>query len=375
MPRIYFDHNATTPVHPTVLEAMLPYVAGEFGSPSSAHRFGQRASQGIEAAREAVAALIGARPSEIVFPSGGTEADNTAIFGVAGRALRMQRKSANAPLHLITTAIEHDAVLNACRALEDRGVSVTYVPVGRDGIVNPDVIRAAIRPGTILISVMYANNELGTLQPIEEIGRIAAEAGIRFHTDAVQAAGKIPIDVNRLGVDLLTISGHKFCGPKGAGALFVRRGVEIDPLLYGGQNERGRRAGTENVAAIVGLGKACELTRAGLAETSARILELRDRLANGLLARIPRAPVNGDHAGRVPDTSNLMFPGVESESLIIALDLAGLACSAGPGCSSRAQDSPPPLSSTGLASASAPAHLCLRRSRANPSVHIRTTVT
>ncbi len=370
MPRIYFDHNATTPVHPTVLEAMLPYLAAEFGNPSSAHRFGQRASQGIEAAREAVAALIGARPSEIVFPSGGTEADNTAIFGVAGRALRMQRKSANAPLHLITTAIEHDAVLNACRALEDRGVSVTYVPVGRDGIVNPDVIRAAIRPGTILISVMHANNELGTLQPIEEIGRIAAEAGIRFHTDAVQAAGKIPIDVNRLGVDLLTISGHKFCGPKGAGALFVRRGVEIDPLLYGGQNERGRRAGTENVAAIVGLGKACELARADLAETSARILELRDRLENGLLARIRDARINGDPAGRVPNTSNLMFPGVESESLIIALDLAGLACSAGAACSSGAVDPSHVLTAIGLTPAEARASVRLSLGRANTSEEI-----
>jgi cysteine desulfurase len=357
MQHIYLDHNATTPVHPAVLEAMLPYLGAEFGNPSSAHRFGQRASRGIEAAREAVAALIGARASEIVFTSGGTEADNTAIFcvvgGVAGHALRRPGKSAGAPVHLITTAIEHDAVLNACRALEERGVAVSYVPAGHDGIVNPEAIRAAIRPETALITVMHANNEIGTVQPIEEMAKIAAEAGVRFHTDAVQSAGKIPVDVNRLGVDLLTISAHKFCGPKGAGALFVRRGVEMDSLLHGGQNERGRRAGTENVAAIVGFGKACELAGGGLAERSAYVSELRDRLESGLLARIPEAHVNGDRARRVPNTSNLRFPGVESESLIIALDLAGLACSAGAACSSGAVDPSHVLTAIGLTPAEA----------------------
>ena len=374
MLRIYLDHNATTPVHPAVLEAMLPYFGGEFGNPSSAHRFGQRASQGIEAAREAVAALIGARPSEIVFTSGGTEADNTAIFGVMSHALRTKRKSAGAPLHLITTAIEHDAVLNACRALEERGVSVTYIPAGRDGIVNPAAIRAAIRPETILISVMHANNEIGTLQPVGEIGGIAAEAGIRFHTDAVQSAGKVAIDVNRLTVDLVTISAHKFGGPKGAGALFIRRGVEIDPLLHGGQNERGRRAGTENVAAIVGFGKACELARADLAETSARISELRDRLENGLLARIRDARINGDPVRRVPNTSNLMFPGVESESLIIALDLSGLACSAGAACSSGAVDPSHVLTAIGLTPAEARASVRLSLGRSNTTEEIDTAL-
>lgn len=348
MLRIYLDHNATTPVHPAVLEAMLPYLAAEFGNPSSAHRFGQRASQAIEGARESVAALVGARASEIVFTSGGTEADNTAIFGVVGHALRKQGKSAGAPLHLITTAIEHDAILNACRALEGRGVSVTYVPAGRDGIVSLEAIRAAIRPETVLISVMHANNEIGTLQPVEEIGAVASQADIFFHTDAVQSAGKVPIDVNRLGLDLLSLSAHKFGGPKGAGALFIKRGVEIDSLLYGGQNERGRRAGTENVAAIAGLGKACELVRADLAEASARISQLRDRLENGLLARVPGARVNGDSARRVPNTSNLMFPGAESESLIIALDLAGLACSAGAACSSGAVEPSHVLTAVGL---------------------------
>lgn len=370
MLHIYFDHNATTPVQPAVLEAMLPYLAAEFGNPSSAHRFGQRARQAIEGARESVAALIGARASEIVFTSGGTEADNTAIFGVVEHALRRPGKSAAAPLHLITTAIEHDAILNSCRALEERGVSVTYVPVGRNGIVSPNAIRVAIRPETVLISVMYANNEIGTLQPIEEIGRIAAEAGIRFHTDAVQAAGKVPLEVNRLGVDLLSLSAHKFGGPKGVGVLFVRRGVEIDPLLYGGQNERGRRAGTENVAAIVGLGNACELARGDLAETAARIGELRDRLENGLLARIPGARVNGDLKQRVPNTSNLMFPGAESESLIIALDLAGLACSAGAACSSGAVEPSHVLTAIGLSSAEARASVRLSLGRTNMSEEI-----
>ena len=370
MQRIYLDHNATTPMHPAVLEAMLPYLGAEFGNPSSAHFLGQRASLAIEGAREAVAALIGARSSEIVFTGGGTEADNAAIFGVMGHALRTQGKSGGAPPHLITTAIEHEAVLNSCRALESRGVSVTFVPVGRDGVVTPDAVRAAIRSETTLISVMHANNEIGTLQPIEEIGRIAAEAGIAFHTDAVQSAGKISIDVNRLGVDLLSLSAHKFCGPKGAGALFVRKGVEIDPLLYGGQNERGRRAGTENVAAMVGLGKACELVRNDLAEASAYVSDLRDRLENGLLARITGARVNGDPTRRVPNTTSLMLPGVESESLIIALDLAGLACSAGAACSSGTVDPSHVLTAIGLAPGDARASLRLSVGRTNTSEEI-----
>ncbi|PYU34994.1 MAG: cysteine desulfurase NifS [Acidobacteria bacterium] len=374
MQRIYLDHNATTPVHPAVLEAMIPYFTAEFGNPSSAHRFGQRGRQAIEGARECVAALVGARSSEIVFTSGGTEADNAAIFGVVAHALRTQGKSAAAPPHVITTTIEHDAVLNTCRALEGRGVSVTYVPAGLDGIVSPDAIRAAIRPETALISVMRANNEIGTLQPVEEIGAIAAEAGVPFHTDAVQSAGKVPVDVNRLGVDLLSLSAHKFYGPKGAGALFVRKGTEIDPLLYGGPNERGRRAGTENVAAMVGLGKAAELARADLAEIAAHFADLRDRLEKGLLARIPGARVNGDPARRVPNTSNLMLPGVESESLVIALDLAGLACSAGAACSSGAVDPSHVLTAIGLTPAEARASLRFSVGRANTREEIDTAL-
>jgi cysteine desulfurase len=363
MQRIYLDHNATTPVHPAVLEAMLPYFGAEFGNPSSVHQFGQRAGHAIEQARESVAALIGARSSEIVFTSGGTEADNAAIFGVIGHALRARKRSSATPPHLITTVIEHDAVLNSCRALDGRGISVTCIPVDAGGIVSPDAIRAAIRPETALISVMYANNEIGTLQPIEEIAqeiaKIAAEARIPLHTDAVQAAGKVAIDVNRLGVQLLSLSAHKFCGPKGAGALFVRKTVEIEPLLHGGPNERRRRAGTENVAGIVGLGKAAELARRDLAETSARMAELRDRLEKGLLAAVPGARVNGDPVRRIPNTCNLLLPGAESESLLIALDLAGLACSAGAACSSGAVDPSHVLTAIGLTPAEARASVRL----------------
>jgi cysteine desulfurase len=370
MQRIYLDNNATTPVHPAVLEAMLPYFSGEFGNPSSAHHFGQRAKQAIEHARESVAALIGARPAEIVFTSGGTEADNAAIFGVVGHSVRTRGKSGGAAPHVITTAIEHEAVLKTCHALEERGVSVTYVRAGSDGVIRADAIRAAVRPETMLISVMRANNEIGTLQPIEEIGAMVAEAGaagtdILLHTDAVQAAGKVAIEVNRLGVDLLSLSAHKFYGPKGVGALYVRKGTELDPFVQGGGNERGRRAGTENVAAIVGMGKAAELARSELTEISARFLELRDRLEEGLRARIAGARVNGDVTRRVPNTSNLMLPGVESESLVIALDLAGLACSAGAACSSGAVDPSHVLTAIGLTAAQARASVRFSVGRMN----------
>jgi cysteine desulfurase len=350
MHRAYFDYNATTLVDPDVLTAMLPYFSAEYGNPNSVHSFGQSARGAVERARAAVAALIGARPSEIVFTSGGTEADNLALFGIAGHSPEPAGGKAR---HIVTTTIEHHAVLHSCQALERRGLAVTRVPVGRNGVVDPNDVRRALRPETALITVMHANNELGTLQPVEEIGRIAAEADVRFHSDAVQSAGKVALDVARMGADLMSLSAHKFYGPKGVGALFVRKGVQIEPLLYGSRGEGGRRAGTENVAGIVGLGKAAELALARLDEQSARIGVLRDRLEQGLLARISGARVNGGAAERLPNTCNIMFPDVESESLVIALDLQGVACSAGAACLSGAVDPSHVLAAIGLSPAEA----------------------
>jgi cysteine desulfurase len=329
--RVYLDYNATTPVDPAVLEAMLPYLRDNFGNAGSVHTPGQRARAGVDAARESVAALIGAKPSEIVFTSGGTEADNLAVMGVVAASSKPRK-------HVITTSIEHHAVLHSCEEIARRGIEVTVVPVsqgaGSEGVVDPEEIRRALRPETVLISVMHANNELGTIQPIEEIGRIAAEAGVRFHCDAVQSAGKIPVDVRALGPDLLSISAHKFCGPKGVGALYVRSGTPLAPRFFGGHAERDRRPGTENVPGIVGFGKAAELARKLLAEDATRIRELRDRLESALLERIPNAQVNGDRARRVPNTTNMTFSHAGGEALLIALDLQGIACSTGAACSS-----------------------------------------
>jgi len=355
MRRIYFDHNATTPVDPAVLAEMLPYLSAEYGNASSVHSFGQSARGAVERARESVAALIGARPAEIVFTSGGTESDNAAICGVAGAAAGRPAQR----VHIITSAIEHAAVLHTCQALERRSAEISYVPVSRDGVVDPQDVRRALRPETVLISVMHANNELGTLQPIEEIGRIAAGAGVTFHTDAVQSVGKMPVDVAQLGVHLLSLSAHKLCGPKGVGALYVRKGVRLEPLMHGGHSERDRRAGTENVPAIAGFGKAAELAGAHLSEYILRIAALRDRLEQGLLERVPGARVNGRAAPRTPNTCNMLFPGVESESLVIALDLQGLACSAGAACSSGATDPSHVLAAIGLSSAEARASVRL----------------
>jgi len=327
--RIYLDYNATTPVDPAVLDAMLPYFAESFGNASSVHSPGQRARGAVDASRASVAALMGAKPSEIVFTSGGTESDNLALFGVVA-ASQEPRK------HIVTTAIEHHAVLNAAQALEKLGIAVTYVPVGREGVVDPEDIRRALKPETILISVMHANNELGTIQPIEEIGRIAAAAKVIFHCDAVQTAGKIPLDVNRLGVDLLTISAHKFYGPKGAGAIYVRSGTPLEPQFHGGHHERDRRPGTENVPGIVGLGKAAELARKNMMTDCARITTLRNRLEDALLATCAEARVNGNRAQRVSNTSNISFHAAGGEALVIALDLQGIACSTGAACSSGA---------------------------------------
>jgi cysteine desulfurase len=342
MQAIYLDHNSTTPVAPEVLEAMLPYFSAEYGNASSIHSFGQRARAAVEKARESVAALIGARPAEIVFTSGGTESDNLGIFGITAADSRRQK-------HVITTQIEHHAVLNACQALERQGVAVTYLPVSRAGAVDPEDARRALRPETVLITVMYANNELGTVQPIAEIGRIAAEADVYFHTDAVQGAGKLPLAVERLGADLLSLSAHKLRGPKGVGALYVRKGTRLRPLFYGGHHERDRRPGTENVAGIVGLGRAAQLAAENLvAGDTTRIAALRDRLEAELTARVPHARVNGAGAPRTPNTSNITFPYVEGEALVIALDLKGVACSTGAACSAGAVEPSHVLTAIGL---------------------------
>lgn len=339
--RVYLDYNATTPVDPTVLEAVLPYFAENYGNASSIHSAGQQARGAVDRAREYVAALIGAKPAEIVFTSGGTEADNLAVFGVVA-ASPVQRK------HVITTAIEHHAVLNACQALEKQCVEVTYVAVGPDGVVDAEDIRRALRQETILISVMHANNELGTVQPIEEIGRIAAEADVCFHCDAVQSAAKLPVDVNRSSVDLLSLSAHKIYGPKGVGALYVRSGTPLQPQFHGGHHERDRRPGTENVAGIVGFGKASELARQRLTEDATRIGALRDRLEKTFLDQVLDARINGDASRRVPNTTNLTFPGAGGEALLIALDLLGVACSTGAACSSGAVEPSHVLLAIGL---------------------------
>jgi len=360
MNRVYLDFNATTPVEPEVLDAMLPFFSTEFGNAASIHTFGQKSRAAVETAREKVAALIGARPQEIVFTSGGTESDNHAIFGVVLQPLLQARsevegsvahgavRSGEIGRHIITTAIEHEAVLNACQALEKEGVAVTYLPTDHEGQIDLEELRRAIRPETILITIMHANNELGTIQPLEEIGRMAAEADVYLHSDAVQSAGKIPIDVNALGVDLLSLSGHKLYAPKGIGALYVRGGTRLRQLLYGGHHQRGFRPGTENVAGIVGFGKAAEIARKSLAETAQRVSTLRDNLERGLLHRVPHSRVNGGAAPRTPNTANLVFPGVEGEALLIALDLRGLACSTGAACSSGAVEPSHVLTAIGL---------------------------
>ncbi|MBZ5722251.1 MAG: cysteine desulfurase [Acidobacteriia bacterium] len=338
MRRVYFDNNATTPVLPEVFEAMRPYFGEQFGNASSIHHHGQETRAAVERARESVAALLGCRASEIVFTSGGTEGDNLAIFGLA-----------KAGDHVVTSTLEHHAVLNACKHLEGAGCEITFVPVDGRGLVDPDDVRRALRPNTKLITVMMANNETGVRQPVEEIGRIAAEADVYFHSDGVQAAGKVPIDVARIGCDLLSISGHKMHAPQGVGALYVRKGTLLQPMLYGGSHERSRRAGTENVPGIVALGKAAELAREGLADGSvARIAALRDRIEQTILESVEATGVNGADAPRVPNTVNIHFDYIEGEALVIALDLKGLAVSTGAACSSGAIEPSHVLTAMGL---------------------------
>jgi cysteine desulfurase len=341
--RIYLDYNATTPVDPAVLEAMLPFFSGEFGNAASVHTTGQKARSAVETAREQVAALINAYPQEIVFTSGGTESDNHAIFG-------MFNPTNYTDANLISTVIEHEAVLNTCQSLAARGVTVAYLAANRDGQIDPQHLRDLLReiPDTSLVSVMHANNELGTVQPLEEIGHIASEADVYFHTDAVQSAGKLPIDVNALQVDLLSLSAHKIYGPKGVGALYIRSGTPLRQFLFGGHHQRGFRPGTENVAGIVGFGKAAELAAASLEHDATRISALRDDLERGLLQRIPQSRVNAATAPRTPNTTNILFPGVDGEALLIALDLKGLSCSTGSACSSGAVEPSHVLTAIGL---------------------------
>lgn len=350
MNRIYLDYNATTPVEPAVLDAMLPYFSVEFGNAASIHTVGQRARAAVETARDQVAALLGARSQEIVFTSGGTESDNHAIFGIV-------RSAPGATKHVITTSIEHEAVLNTCQALEKDGIAVTYLPVNSEGLITLDQVEEALRPHTALITVMHANNELGTVQPLAEIGKFATQRDIYFHTDAVQSAGKLPLDVKTLGVDLLSISGHKFYAPKGIGALYIRGGSRLQQLLYGGHHQRGFRPGTENVPGIVGLGKAAELARLSLESDAQQVSVLRDKLEQGLAARIPDSHINAANAPRTPNTTNLTFPGIEGEALVIALDMKGIAVSTGAACSSGAVEPSHVLTAIGLSAEDARASI------------------
>ena len=338
MRRIYFDNNATTPLLPKVFEAMQPYLLGSFGNASSIHQQGQQARAAVEEARERVAAMLGARPSEIVFTSGGTEGDNLALFGLV-----------EAGDHVITSTIEHHAVLNSCKRLEEMGVAVSYVPCDGDGVVQPDAVRADLRPETKLISVMMANNETGALQKVNEIGAIAREADVYFHTDAVQAAGKVAIDVEQIGCDLLTVAAHKMHGPQGVGALFVRRATLLRAMQLGGRHERGRRAGTENLAGIVGMGEAAELAVEWLDEGGDRRMSaVRDRLEQGILGAVAGVHVNSAGAQRVPNTSNVTFDGIEGEGFVIAMDLKGISVSTGSACSSGAIEPSHVLTAMGL---------------------------
>jgi cysteine desulfurase len=340
--RIYLDHNATTPLHPAVREVMVRTLTEDFGNPSSVHYYGQRAKAVMDEARMAVAALLEADATDLVFTSGGTEADNLAVRGA------MAARHAEGRRHLIVSAIEHEAVLNTARALEHDGAVVTILPVDASGIVDPAALERAMTRETALVSVMHANNEVGTIQPIAELAAIARQSGAWFHTDAVQSIGKVPMSVRTAGVDLLSLSAHKFNGPKGAGALWVRRGVKLSPTSTGGRHERNRRAGTENVSGIAGLGAAAAIARASIAAHAEEWAALRDRLEAGVLASVPDTAVNGLRTGRIPNTSNISFDGIEAESLLIALDLEGVAISTGSACSSGTLEPSHVLKAMGL---------------------------
>ena len=339
--KIYFDHNATTPIHEEVFDAMVPYFKDEWGNPSSIHWAGRGPKKAVDEAREKVAGFLNCSPIEVIFTSSGSESDNLAIKGVA---LSMRSKGN----HIITTKVEHPAVLNTCKYLEREGFDVTYLGVDADGMIDLDELRDSITPKTTLITVMYANNETGVVFPVAEIGEIAREHRVTFHTDAVQAAGKVPIDVKALNCDLLSISGHKIYAPKGVGALYVRRGVRVVPIIHGGHHERNRRGGTENVAGIVGLAKACEIAARDMEEETAHLRRLRDRLEEGLMKRIPHVKRNGHKDKRIPNTANLSFEFVEGESLLLNLDMLGIAASSGSACTSGSLEPSHVLVSMGL---------------------------
>ena len=363
MQRFYFDHNATTPVAPEVVETMVSCLGQVYGNASSIHHFGQSAKQRLEAARRQVAALIHANPSDIVFTSGGTEADNMAVLGVVHGVARR-------PAHVITTAMEHPAVLGPCKQLEAAGVAVTRLRIGSGGTVSADDVDRAIRPETVLVSVMHANNELGTIQPIADIARLTRAAGIPLHVDGVQALGKIPVDVDALGVDLYSMSGHKLYAPKGAGALYVRKGTRLAPIVFGGHHERDRRPGTENVPGIAAFGAAAELAGRNLASDMERIGSLRDRLENAILESIPGTGVNGSRWNRTPNTSNVYFDGIDGEALVIALDLRGFAVSTGAACSSGAIAPSHVLTALGLSADRARASMRFSLGRSNDAAQV-----
>lgn len=342
MKQIYFDNAATTAVEPEVVETMLPYFTEAFGNASSPHGYGRSARKEMEKARDQVASLIGAQPEEIIFTSGGTESDNLALFGV----LEAQEKKGK---HIITSLVEHHAVLHTCEYLEKIGkAEVTYLPVDENGLVDPHAVEKAIRPDTVLISIMLANNEIGTIQPIAEIGKIAKKHQVTLHTDAVQAVGAISVDVNELNVDLLTLTAHKIYGPKGIGALFVRKGTRIKPLIHGGSHERNLRAGTESVVQIIGLGKAAEIAQRELKENGERITKLRDYIVSEVLEKVPYSRLNGDGIRRLPNNVNMSFSFLEGEALLLMLDMKGIACSSGSACTSGSLDPSHVLLAIGL---------------------------
>lgn len=339
--KVYMDYAATTPLKKEVLEEMVPYFSETFGNPSSIHSFGREARKAVDLARDRVAKALNAKSEEIYFTAGGSESDNWAIKGVA-------LANKNKGNHIITSAIEHHAVLHTCESLEKQGFEITYLPVDQYGMVDPEQVRRAINSNTILVTIMFANNEIGTIQPIKEIGAITRENGIYFHTDAVQAVGHVPIDVNKLNIDLLSLSGHKLYGPKGIGALFIRKGVKISPIIHGGAQERNRRAGTENVPGIVGLGKAVELAYANMEANNKRLINLRDRLIEGILSKIDHVYLNGHPTNRLPGNVNMSFEYIEGESLLLSLDMKGIAASSGSACTSGSLDPSHVLLAIGL---------------------------